>query len=294
VKPVLLPLAERLGRAVLQRRGISSGHVHTPMGMLHTYDAPGTGELPPTVLLHGLGSAATPFGEVLAHLQRHVRRVVAPDYPGHGFSAEGAERLTPARLFETVCAALDRTVNEPAIVVGNSLGGALALQYAVTHPKRVRALVLISPAGARSSDEEWQALRTAFHITSRAEARAFVERIYHRPPWFLPLLMHEFPETLSRRAVRELLESASNDDTPTPDALASLEMPILLVWGRSERLLPPTHLEYFQRHLPGHAVIERPEGFGHCPHFDAPRVLARRIVAFARTNINAGTTRRAS
>jgi len=286
VKPVLLPIAERLGRAILQRRGIATSHVTTPLGRLHTYDAPGRGDLPTTVLLHGLGSAATPFGQVFAHLHRHVRRLVAPDYPGHGFSLHGtAERLTPRLLFESVAMALDSTVTEPAIVIGNSLGGALALRYALDRPNRVRALVLVSPAGARSTEEEWTALKAAFDIRSRAHARAFLRRLYHRPPWFTELLAHELPETISRRAVRELLESASNDDAPEPDALSSLQMPILLVWGRSERLLPETHFEYFSRHLPRHAVIERPEGFGHCPHFDAPRVLARRIVTFARTSL---------
>lgn len=279
-------MAERLGRIVLQRRGISSGHVTTPLGRLHTYDAPGKGDLPTTVLLHGLGSAATPFGQVLAHLQGHVRRIVAPDYPGHGFSLHGGtERLTPARLFESVAMALDSTVTEPAIVVGNSLGGAVALRYALERPSRVRALVLVSPAGARGTDEEWRALKASFDVRTRAQARAFLQRIYHRPPWFLELLLHELPETTARRAVRELLESATMDDAPEPEALTALKMPILLVWGRSERLLPETHFEYFSRHLPKHAVIERPDGFGHCPHFDAPRVLARRIVTFARTNI---------
>ncbi|MBX3212491.1 MAG: alpha/beta fold hydrolase [Labilithrix sp.] len=283
MKPVLLPLAERLGREALRRRGISSSLVDTTLGPIHTYDAPGRGNLPATVVLHGLGSAATPFGQVLAHLHRHVRRIVAPDYPGHGFSDGAREKLTPGKLFESVSTALDATLTEPAVVVGNSLGGALALRYALARPAQVRALVLVSPAGARSSDEEWAAIRTAFAVTSRAQARTFLERLYHRPPWFLPLLLHEFPETLGRRAVRELLESASNDDAPTPDELAALKMPILFVWGRSERLLPSTHLDYFSRHLPKHAVIEQPEGFGHCPHFDAPLVLARRIVSFART-----------
>lgn len=224
---------------------------------------------------------------MLAYLHRHVRRVVAPDFPGHGFSHATAGPLTPTRLFESVEAALDATLQEPAIVIGNSLGGAMALHYALARPKNVRALVLVSPAGARSSDEEWAALRAAFDIHSRAQARAFAERLYHRVPWFLPLMAHELPDALGRRAVREILESASNDDTPPPEALTALTVPILLVWGKSERLLPETHLHYFTRHLPKHAVIERPEGFGHCPHFDAPHVLARRIIAFARTSVDA-------
>ena len=282
LKPVLLPYAEKLGRLALRRRGVQSRFVETPLGKVHVYDARGRGNLPTTVLLHGIGSAATPFGTVLGHLQRDVRRVIAPDYPGHGFSSHHAPPLTPQALFESVEGALHSLVDEPCILVGNSLGGAVAMMYAIDHPERVRALVLVSLAGAHSSSEEWRELRRTFELDSRADATAFVERLYHSPPWFLPLLVHEFPALLGRRAVRDLLDAATNDHLPTPDALGALRMPILLLWGQSERLLPDSHLAYFRRHLPAHAVIERPQGFGHCPHFDAPRELAARIVAFAR------------
>jgi pimeloyl-ACP methyl ester carboxylesterase len=58
-------------------------------------------------------------------------------------------------------------------------------------------------------------------------------------------------------------------------------MPILLLWGQSERLLPRSSLAYFRHHLPRHAVIEEPVGFGHCPHLDDAARLAERLVEFA-------------
>ena len=258
--------------------------METPLGKVHVYDARGRGDLPTTVLLHGIGSAATPFGRVLSYLQRDVKRVVAPDYPGHGFSSHHAPSLTPDALFASVEAALDTVVPEPCVVVGNSLGGALALTYAIDHPERVKALVLVSPAGAPSSPAEWRELKRMFELGSRAEATEFIGRLYHSPPWFMPLLTHEFPALLGRRAVRDLLDAATNDHLPTPDALRSLRMPILLLWGMSERMLPDSHLDYFRKHLPAHAIIERPEGFGHCPHLDAPKELTARIVEFVRAS----------
>ena len=280
--PVLLPLAERLGRLELRRRGFASKHVSTPHGLVHAYDAPGTGSLPPAVVLHGLGSAAIPFAPVLDRLRRDVRRVVAPDFPGHGLSPDASGPLTPGALVTTVATAIDALVDEPAIVVGHSLGGAVALRYALARPERVRALVLVSPAGAPATEAEWRALRDAFDVGSRAEALAFLRRLYHRTPWFAQLLAHELPASLERRAVRDLLASASNDDAPPPEALRALPMSILLLWGQSERLLPETHFQYFATSLPEHAVIERPEGFGHCPHADAPAALAARIAEFVR------------
>jgi pimeloyl-ACP methyl ester carboxylesterase len=210
-----------------------------------------------------------------------VRRVVAPDYPGHGFSDEHT-RLTADALFGAVEDTLASLDVEPAIVVGNSLGGAVALHFAITHPERVRALVLISPAGAHTSDEEWKEIRAAFAVRSRADARTFIDRVYHRPPWFLHLLAHEFPHLLGTRAVKDLVRGASNEHFASPDQLRALKVPVMLVWGESERLLPDSHLEYFRRHLPPHALIVRPKGFGHCPHFDDPAGLTKRILDFAR------------
>lgn len=282
--PLILPFAERLGRYALHRRGVISRSVATPSGPLHVYDAKGTGTLPTIVLLHGIGSAATPFGPVLTRLLRHSRRVVAPDYPGHGFSAAPTSRLTMEALETALGTALAALELEPAILVGNSLGGALALRYAIARPERVRALVLLSPAGAQMADGEWEALKKSFALASRADALAFVRRIYHRPSWLAGAVMsRELPLLMSRPAIQDLLASATPEHATPPEALGALAMPILLSWGRSERLLPPSCLAYFKAHLPRHALVEEPTGFGHCPHFDDPAALARRIVSFART-----------
>ncbi len=250
---------------------------------MHVYDARGEGPLPTFVMLHGIGATATGFAPVLARLRRRARRVVAIEYPGHGFSDPPSGRLTPDRLFAAATEALDAVLEEPAVVCGNSLGGAVALQYAIARPSRVRALSLLSPAGARLTDAELDALRASFALTTRADAVRFLARVYHQAPWFSSMLAHELIAHFDRPAVRDLLAAASNDHAPTAEALASLPMPVLLLWGRSERLLPPSCLEWFRAHLPKHASIEEPEGFGHTPHLDSPREVARRLEAFARS-----------
>ena len=271
MRPVLLPAIERVGRAVLRSRGVSTRFVETSLGPVHVFDGPGRGSLPPVVVLQGLGSstvASTPF---IARLLPHVRRVVAPDYPGKGFSPEARARVTPDALGDAMVEALDALAGEPAIVVGNSLGGAVALRYAIARPAQVAGLVLLSPAGARSTEDEWRAIVASFDIRSRADAKSLFDRLYH-----------EVGALMSRRTVREILAGATAEDAHDPAALGSLPMPVLLVWGKSDRLFPESHFAYYRRHLPPHTITDRPERIGHTPHGEAPAWAAERVLQFAR------------
>ena len=286
----LLPAADRLARLSLRARGLASSTVRVRGLDLHVYDGAGRGRLPTVVMLHGLGAGGASFGPMVTALRPHVRRVILPELPGHGFSAhpEDGGDITADLLLDAISDALDGMLDEPAIVLGNSLGGAVALGYALRRPERVRGLMLVSPAGAKMEADEWRELVSAFDLTTTAEARRFLERVYHRPPWFLALFAHEFPDVLKKPAVRQILASVTPEHSPTPDQLALLSMPILLLWGRSERLLPASALAWFRQHLPPQTVIEEPAGFGHAPQMEQPERLAARVVAFARECVGSG------
>ena len=275
-------MVERAGRFALNRSGFRSRTVATPLADLHVYESAGKGSLPTTVVIHGIGSSATSFAPVLVRLRPHVRRVIALDLAGHGFSGAPTGKVTPEALYQSVRTALDAVVREPMVLIGNSLGGAMAMQHAMECPDKVSALALLSPAGARIDESEWQALVGAFRVESIAEARTLLDRLYHRLPWYMPAFASGLRATMQRQAVRDLLGSAKIDDMPLPEKINALTMPVLLFWGRSERVMPPSALAYFRQHLPARTLIEEPSGFGHCPHFDDPARLVDRLVEFAR------------
>ncbi len=279
---VLLRVVERVARQALIAEGLESRFRRTSVAKLHLYDAPGRGDLPTVVLLHGISSAATPFAKLIRHLRPHVRRVLAPEAPGHGFSTEPVETMTPDSLFEGMAELLDEELDEPAIVFGNSLGGAVALSYGLARPERVRGLFLASPAGAHMSAAELEAFLAAFDVRSPAEARAFLSRIYHRTPWFLPLFAPQLQRLFARPAVRGFRATVRPEHLFTSERVRELRVPCHLLWGRSERLLPDSSLEFFLRSLPAHATLARPDRIGHCAHLEDPVDLAQRIVAFSR------------
>ncbi|MBX3228710.1 MAG: alpha/beta hydrolase [Labilithrix sp.] len=283
MRPVVVPFLERRVRDALVRRGVVSRPVRTPAGRIHLYDARGTGPLPAIVILHGISASATGFAAIMMRLRAQAKRVIVPDYPGHGLSDEPSVRLTFDTLLDAVTGALDGVLGaEDFVLVGNSLGGVVALDYAVKRASQCRGVVLLSPAGAQSSREEFAELVGAFGVKDRRDALRFMARVYHRVPLAAQLIAHELPGTVQRRGVQDLFGSVTHENVVPAEELARLTMPILFAWGASERLLPDSHLAWWQKNLPPHAVIERPEGWGHCPHFDQPAGVAERIASFLR------------
>lgn len=133
----LVPPGE--GRQALGARG---GRIEVD-GVSLAYDDRGVG--PPVVCLHALGHGATDYADFAARISdRH--RVIALDWPGQGASGEGPP--PDARAYARLCAGfLDALAIERPILVGNSIGGAAALELAAAEPGRPRGLVLVNPGG---------------------------------------------------------------------------------------------------------------------------------------------------
>ena len=248
---------------------------------------PGYGPLPPMVLLHGLSSAAVHLGPLMRRLRPFCRHVVAVDGPGHGYSPEhGARPLTGELYYRAISEALDGLATGPMVLFGNSLGGAVALKYAAERPDRVASLVVMSPAGAPLEPDRLTQYQSQFRIQSHAQARAFLARVYHRRPWYLPFMASDVVRRFDTKAVRDLLRSPPSDQLRASD-MERLSMPVLLLWGRSDRVVLDSHRRWFERHLPAHAVLERPEGWGHSAYLEHVDAVAQRIALFAASTFRA-------
>jgi pimeloyl-ACP methyl ester carboxylesterase len=246
-------------------------------GTLRVYEAQGEGTLPALVLLHGLaaGSAAQ-FVPWLLLGRRSFRRVIALDLPGHGRSPPLPVMNTPA-LYDAVVAALDGILDEPPVVYGNSLGGAVALHFGLVRP--ARGLVLASPAGTPLREELLEALLSRMRVGSADAARALLSELEGAPAACARLVAEDVRARFSRAHIRALVDSVRNEHGFTPRMLQSLQTPTLVLWGATDRLLPPEMLVYYRTWLP--ARFERPPGVGHVPHVEAPLATWRRLVRFA-------------
>ena len=118
-------------------------------GVRMAYDDEGAG--PAVVCLHAIGHGAADFAGLRVRL-RDRHRVLAPDWPGQGNSGKDALPPSAARYAALLAGFLDATGAGPAVIVGNSIGGAAAIAFTHAHPDRVRGIVLENPGGLDPPD----------------------------------------------------------------------------------------------------------------------------------------------
>jgi len=274
-------LLDHINLARLRLRGFRSRYVGTPHGRVHALVAGRAGERPPLVLMAGLSSRATHFNRLAPHLLDRDRQVMLVDLPGHGLSDIPREGLTGPTLQRGVIAALDQLIDEPAIVFGNSLGGFMALRHALHSPHKVRGLVLASPGGARMDAMELVEFMERFRLRTHRDAVRLIERVFCRasPPLRQAMALVARRQ-LGQRHMRTLINSSRPDHLFTAEELGRLQVPVRMLWGTGDQVLPASHRAFFRAALP-HADWAEPAGYGHSPYVEEPRDLAARILGFA-------------
>lgn len=279
----VLPTLQKGLRTWLSLRGVRSETVRVAGHGLHHYALEGTGKGPPVVLVHGLGGSANGFYKVLFGLAQRFSRVFAPDLPGNGFSPlpEDGKGLGARRQLEVLDGYLEDVVGAPVFLVGNSLGGAMSITLTHEKPQRVKALGLVSPAGAKVTRERFEALRRSLSVKNTEDARALTRRLFHRTPMGTLLLAADMYRMYAAPSVQAILEELEEADSVEAECLHCLRVPTVLIWGKSERLLPYEGVHYFREHLPPHAEVHEVEGFGHVPQMERPAELVRLLNGFA-------------
>jgi pimeloyl-ACP methyl ester carboxylesterase len=246
------------------------------------------GEGPDVLLLHGLGSAKSSFFDTAAALSRRYR-VHAMDLPGFGGSSKPSLAPYDAAYFSrTIVAAMDTLGIERAHVVGNSMGGRVALEMGLVHPERVAGLALLCPAVAFVR-REWhpvvRVLRPELGLLPHSLGRSRIEAQFWSmfadrdlvDPSVADIAVDEF-ERIYRSAGARLafLTSARNVYLERPfgrggfyPRLAGLKAPAMFVWGRHDKLIPAGFQPHVERWLPSaeHICFE---DCGHVPQVERP------------------------
>jgi pimeloyl-ACP methyl ester carboxylesterase len=238
---------------------------------------------PPILLLHGLGDNALTWVRVIPGLA-DAHRVYALDLPGYGMSGlpEGHTFATLAEMRSLLAEFLRTVIEAPALVVGSSLGGWLAVQLAWAAPDRIRAIVLLNPGGAwLAGRSSWEPFEEQVAVRDLTTTRRVYRAIYGAIPPPLPYLgQRAFQAVFQRQVVREFVATVQEGEFLRPEDLSGLPVPAALVWGLNDTFLPRGSLEFFRANLPAAPTLQL-KHCGHLPQQERPRAVVRFIHQYA-------------
>jgi 2-hydroxy-6-oxonona-2,4-dienedioate hydrolase len=220
----------------------------------------------PVVLVHGVGVSSR-YMVPTALALRQWFRVIAPDLPGFGRSprARGTDRtLDIGALAEALGRCRERLQLTAPVLVGNSFGCQVAVELALRHPDRVRALVLQGPTvdpAARSWSE--QLLRWLLNGL-------------REPPSMALVIARDYLDCGTKRLLRTFAFALRD---PIDEKLADLEQPVLVVRGTSDVIVPRAWA-CRAAELPPHGRLVEVDGAAHTLNFSHPRALAAEVRGF--------------
>ena len=253
---------------------------------------------PETVLcLHGLGGTKASFLPTVAALSARYR-VLAMDLPGFGESDKPIGAAYDAEWFaRTAFDTLDALGVRDAHLVGNSMGGRVAIEAGLLHRDRVRGLVLLSPALAWLRDRRWapvvRLLRPELGLL-QITPRPVVERVVRRlipgggKGWaaagvdeFLRAYLTPRGRAAFYAAARNIYLDEPNGEDGFWNRLGGLSTDSMFVWGRRDTLVPIAFMKHVERALPSARHVEL--DCGHVPQLERPRETHAAMLEFLGT-----------
>ena len=236
------------------------------------------------VLIHGFG------GDLNTWLFNHEdlagsRTVYALDLPGHGGSSKQVGTGTLAEFAKVLGSFMDRIGLDRAHLVGHSMGGALALEFALAYPERARSICLIASAGL-GPEIDGEYIEGFIAASRRREMQPQIEKLFANPKLISRQLVEDILKYKRLDGVESALRTIAAQFCPggrqalvRRKQLGSLTVPVLVVWGAEDRILPSSHA----LDLPGSVRTEVLAG-GHMVQMEEASKVNRLVRSFWETS----------
>jgi pimeloyl-ACP methyl ester carboxylesterase len=244
---------------------------------------------PKVVFVHGTGARADRWTSNLEAVAESGRAAYAFDLPGHGFSDKSGSFDHSVPGYAALLGQfLDLIGAEHCVLVGTSLGGAVVSHYAVSRPERVDALVLVGSMGLVPLGEEVRKRIGGGAVNQSLEGiRAKFKRVVSDPARVTESLIEEEFRFNNSPGAAESFASLGNyiatrlDDDVVGDKLDALTMPLLLVWGTDDPVVPPAIGEAAHKKIVRSEYATIP-GASHTAYWEDPQRFNQLLADFLR------------
>ena len=241
----------------------------------------GEGDGIPVLLVHGFGADLNTWMFTQPALAAG-RRVVALDLPGHGGSAKEVGGGDAEGLTDAVEGAFGALGIEQVHLVGHSMGGAIAALAALRQPERVASLTLIASAGL-GPDINTSFIDGFVRASRRREASEILSLLVYDPALISRAMVEDVLRykrldgvTAALAKIAEAWFGGGRQSLDLTGRLMTLSLPVQLIWGREDRVIPAAHAEASAARLPVHIL----DAAGHLPHMEKAGEVNRLIGQF--------------
>jgi 2-hydroxy-6-oxonona-2,4-dienedioate hydrolase len=235
----------------------------------------------PLILIHGLADDVAVWDAVIPPLAARFR-VIALDQIGFGRSDKPLLNYRVRTFVDFLDAFVTELKIDRASLVGSSLGGWVAADFALKHPERVERLVLSDSPGfaAVPKSIDSRAL-SALRLASRDDIRFLGPLTFHDKRFYenVDLAFKQRVAAGDSYTVRQILDSMIRGEDTLDNRLAAIKQPTLVVWGREDKLIPLSFGERFRREIKASRLCVI-DNCGHMPQVECPREFATAMLRF--------------
>ena len=298
VGPFLIPVPPAPGTVPAQQLADSDSQFIEINSLSVHVKTMGQGE-PVFILLHGFGASLFSWHAVMEPFSQHGM-VIAYDRPAFGLTERpmkwtGQNPYGPEGNVALLLGLMDHFGVRKAILVGNSAGGTLAMQFALQHPQRVQVLILVDPSVNESGIPAWVRILgktpeiqhlTPLYIHSIQKSGLDVIRMaWHDPSRITQETWDGYTKLLKVDNWDKALMyfTLASHSTGLAESLKDFTVPILVISGNDDRIVPTASSVKLAGELPG-AKLAIIQNAGHVPHEEQPAAFMQAVDAFLQTN----------
>ena len=294
IGPFLIPVSPASGTVPPEQLADPDSHFVEINGLNVHYKILGSGQ-PVFILLHGFGASLFSWHAVMEPLSAHGT-VIAYDRPAFGLTERplqwtGQNPYGPEGNIALLLGLMDHFGVQKAILVGNSAGGTLSMQFALQYPQRVEALVLVDPAVYENGGPAWvrilgktpemQHLGPLFVRSIQKSGLDLIRTAWHDPSRITQATWDGYTRPLKAdnwdRALWDF--TMASHDTGLLQHLQDFKLPILVITGDDDRIVPTADSIKLAGVLPGAKLVVIPQA-GHVPHEEQPAAFIQAVDSF--------------
>ena len=258
----------------------------------------GHGE-PVILLLHGFGASLFSWHAVMEPLSQHGT-VIAYDRPAFGLTERpmtwtGENPYSSQASVDLLLGILDHFNVQKAILVGNSAGGTVSMQFTLQHPERVQALILVDPAvyeggGGPSWLRPFYKTLQMNHLgplivrSIQSSGLDLIKMAWYDPSKITPETMAGYTKPLKADNWDRALWyfTAASQPSNLPERLSEFTLPVLVITGDTDKIVPTEYSVRLAGELPNATLVVIPQA-GHVPHEEQPVAFMQAVAEFLKT-----------